>query len=193
MNSKDLQKTNGNTGVELLKSMKSRIAQTLPSFIGPERFLQIVMQQFRQTPKLLECTVDSLMAGLMRSAKEGLEPGAECYLIPRKNRGVLECVYQRSYVGDMTLARRSGEFANIACGVVHEGDEYELLEGTENRLTIRRAMVNRGDVLFYWTASTLKGGESSFTVMSREDVEKHRDKFASTKTKEGVFEKLTIE
>lgn len=176
------------TGASLLTELKTRISQTLPGFNGPERFMQICMQTFRTTPKLLECEMTSLVAALMQSAKEGLEPGEECYLIPRWNgrSKKMECVYQRSFQGALTLARRSGAFANVSYGTVHENDEYHMVEGTENRLVVKRNMTgDRGKVLFYWFATTLKDGEASFTTMTVRDAEEHRDKFASTKDKNG--------
>ena len=91
------------------------------------------------------------------------------------------CVYQRNHVGVLALARRSDKYANISVGICYENDEYELIEGTENRLHIKRSFGDRGEPLFFWAASTLKDGDSSFTVMSVPEMETFRDKFASSR------------
>lgn len=172
---------------DFILSVRTRVAQILPKLIDKSRFLQIVMEEFRKNPKLTQCTSESLVAAIIKCSREGLEPGEECYLIPRWNgkKKTYECAYQRGYTGVLVLARRSGEFANIALGEVREGDSYRILEGTENKLVIERAMKNRGDVIFYWVSSTTKAGESSFTILSLEDAKDFRDQFASTRDKEG--------
>lgn len=165
---------------ELLKSMSVRIGQVLPKMIDKSRFLQIVLEEFRKTPKLAQCETGSLIAAIVKCSREGLEPGEECYLIPRWNGKTkqLECVYQRGYPGVLALARRSKEFSSINVGIVRENDEYELVEGTENRLVIHRALNGRGGVLFYWAASTMVSGEKSFDILNVEEADEHKEKFA---------------
>lgn len=173
--------------IDLLKSVQSRVNQILPKVVDEKRFLQIILEEFRKNPKLAKCTQESLVAAVVKCSREGLEPGEECYLLPRwnkKNNGY-ECCYQRGYPGILTLARRTGEFTNIRLGIVHENDEYELLEGTENNLTIRRAMKNRGEPLFYWASCRTASGEADFEILTVEDANNHRDRFASTRDRNG--------
>lgn len=170
-----------------LKQMSTRVSQLLPSMIDKGRFMQICMQELRNNDKLLACSQESLVAAIIKCSREGLEPGEECYLLPRWSSKTksYECSYQRGYLGILSLARRSGQFSNISVGIVHENDEYEVLEGTENCLKVKRSFGDRGDILFYWCSTKTTSGESSFTVMSRQDCEIHRDKYASSRDKGG--------
>lgn len=179
--------TNQIAPVNLLKSIQTRVNQILPKVVDEKRFLQIITEEFRKNPKLSTCTPDSIVAAIVKCSREGLEPGEECYLLPRWNnkKKTYECCYQRGYPGVLTLARRTGEFSNLSIGIVHEGDDYELLEGTENKLVIRRAMKNRGEPIFYWASCKTISGETDFEVLSVEDAERHRDRFASTRDKKG--------
>lgn len=173
--------------VDILQTIKVRVNQILPKVVDEKRFLQIILEEFRKNPKLTKCSHESIVAAVVKCSREGLEPGEECYLMPRwnsKSKG-FECCYQRGYIGVLTLARRTGEFSNISVGIVHENDDYELLEGTENKLVIRRAMKGRGAPLFYWASCNTKSGESDFEVISIEDAEIFRDRFASTRDKQG--------
>lgn len=173
--------------VDLLRSVQSRVNQILPKVVDEKRFLQIVLEEFRKQPKLAKCSQESIVAAIVKCSREGLEPGEECYLLPRWNKKIngYECCYQRGYPGILTLARRTGEFTNIRLGIVHENDEYELLEGTENKLTIRRSMKNRGAPLFYWASCRTSSGEADFEILTVEDAENHRDRFASTRDRKG--------
>ena len=71
-----------------------------------------------RTPKLQECTRDSIFSSILQASELGLDlspPMGEGYLIPRWNgrAKVLECQFQPGYRGLVALARRSGEIAMI--------------------------------------------------------------------------------
>ena len=72
----------------------------------------------QRTPKLLECTRESLLACIVQCAQLGLEPDGllgQAYLIPfyngRKNR--YECQLIVGYKGLLKLARQSAEISSL--------------------------------------------------------------------------------
>ena len=94
---------------ELIKAMEPEIKRALPSAITPERFTRMALSALNNTPKLRECTQISFLAALMNAAQLGLEPNTvlgEAYLIPFKNKGVMECQFQVGYRGLINLAYR---------------------------------------------------------------------------------------
>lgn len=163
----------------MLVAIKNRVAQILPKMIGPDRVMQSMAHCIRLNPQLMNCTRDSLLAGLLQSAREGMEIGTECHLIPRSNKGRLQCVYQRDFRGELTLARRSGEYASINVGVHYQNDEViEMYTGAESAFKIRETMGDRGEIAFFWCASKLKSGEVSYTRLSPSEAREHMEKYA---------------
>ena len=104
----------------------------------------------------------SFLAALMNAAQLGLEPNTplgQAYLIPYKNKGVLECQFQIGYKGLIDLAYRNGQMQTIQAQAVYENDEFSYEYGLEPKLFHRPAFSDRGElVYFYGIFRTVNGG-----------------------------------
>ena len=159
-----------------ITTMEPEIKKALPSVITPERFTRMALTAVSSNPKLAECTPESFMGSLMQSAQLGLEPNTplgQAYLIPYKNKGIMEAQFQIGYKGLIDLAHRSGEFQMIDAHEVYENDEFDYVYGLEPVLKHVPRLNGRGKVIAYYAVFTLKNGGHGFVVMSREDIEIH--------------------
>lgn len=184
----------GKTINDLFEQMKPAIAQAIPQHMTPERLLRIATTCIRTTPKLKICTPESLLGAVMQCAQLGLEPSilGHAYLVPYKNkkkdeRGrdlgyVDEAQFQIGYKGLIELARRTGQISSIMAQAVHEKDEFEYEYGINEKLRHVPADGDRGPIIKYYAYAKFKDGGYSFMVMSRSDIERHRDKFSKAKS-----------
>ena len=166
---------------------RGTLAALLPSQMPVERMLKLALGALRTTPKLMECTTESLFGAVVVCAQLGLEPNTplgHAYLIPfekRAKRGS-EWVTERTdvqvvigYKGMLDLARRSGQIISISAREVRENDHFEPHYGTEERLEHRPVLRCRGEVIGFYAVAKLVGGGCAFEFMSREDVDAIRD------------------
>lgn len=163
--------------------MEGQIAKALPSVLTPERFSRIVMTAVSSTPKLAETTPQSFLGAMMTAAQLGLEPNTplgQAYLLPYKNKGVLECQFQIGYKGLIDLAYRSGQVSIIQAQAVRENDEFSYEYGLEPKLTHKPALRDRGEVYCYYAMFRTKDGGFGFEVMSKEDILAHAERFSQS-------------
>ena len=109
------------TIADMVKAWESEIRRALPTVLTPERFTRSALSAINNTPSLADCTPMSFIAALMNAAQLGLEPNTplgQAYLIPYKNKGVLECQFQLGYKGLIDLAYRTGQMQMIQAHVV---------------------------------------------------------------------------
>ena len=175
--------TKPKTMQQYVKSMEAEIAKALPSVITPERFSRIVLTALSANPKLQECTPQSFLGAMMTAAQLGVEPNTalgQAYLIPFKNKGVMECQFQLGYKGLIDLAYRSGEVSNIQAQEVYENDVFEFEFGLEPKLRHVPAKKDRGDVIYYYAIFKMKDGGYNFGVMSVDDARKHGQKYSKS-------------
>lgn len=168
---------------DLLKRMHTQIEKALPSVITPERFTRIALTAYSRNEKLQECTAESFLGSMMQAAQLGVEPNTplgQAYLIPYRNRGVMEVQFQLGYRGMIDLAYRSGEVQNIQAHEVYENDTFEYELGLEPKLRHVPALKDRGDVILYYAVFKLTNGGVGFEVMSKEDVEAFAKKKSKT-------------
>lgn len=169
-----------------IKGYENQIAKALPSVITPERFSRIAMTAVTQNPTLGKCTPGSFMGALLTAAQLGLEPNTplgQAYLIPYKNKGVLECQFQLGYRGLIELAHRSGELKSIEAHIVYENDEFEYELGLDPKLRHVPAMKDKGGIAWVYAVYKLNSGGFGFEVMSFEDVEAHKEKYSKAAQK----------
>lgn len=175
-----------------LKEMMPSIEAILPKHVTADRMSRIALNVIRTNPKLLECSIDSLMGGVMEAAKLGLEPGlmGQCYLIPfekKKKQGNVwvtervEAQFIIGYKGLIDLVRRSGQVSSLEARTVHENDHFEFEYGIDDKLIHRPPLGNRGEAIAYYAVAKLKDGGSSFLVMSKEELIQYKDKYSKAK------------
>ena len=165
---------------QMIERLQPQIERALPKSMTAERFTRIVLTTVRTTPKLLECSTQSVLGAAMLAAQHGLEPGplGLAFIIPRwssKNR-CMEAQFQIGYRGYLELARRSGQVAMIDAEVVREHDDFEYEKGLNPKLRHVPADGDRGRPVKVWAAATFTNGGSAFKVLTAADVERYRQR-----------------
>lgn len=169
---------------DAIKRSEQQFAMALPRHIGADRFVRSALTAINTVPKLGDCTQTSVLAGLMQAAQLGLEVAdvrGQAYLIPRRNNGVMQATFQLGFRGMIDLAARAGITVDV--DMICENDQYDYERGTTPRLYHKPTLTDRGAVVAYYAVGTFSDGRPpSFVIMGRDEVEKHRDKFRSSKS-----------
>jgi recombination protein RecT len=183
--SKDLVVKNANTILALVEDPKHKkaISDAIPKQAGlePAQFLRVMLTTLRTNPKLLECTPESVISGMLRAAGDGfmLDPGMGlAYLVPFRNNktGTVEAQYIRGYRGLISLMTRYGEVKFVTAHVVYEQDTFDIEYGQNERLVHKPHMggEDKGAAIGAYAVAHFKNGESTFVWMSMEEIEKIR-------------------
>lgn len=168
---------------DYIAQMQGEIEKALPKVMTPERFTRIALSAVSNNPQLGECTPKSFLASMMNAAQLGLEPNTplgQAYLIPFKNKGVMECQFQIGYKGLIDLAYRGGDVKTIMAQTVYENDVFEFEFGLEPRLKHVPAKKDRGEPIWFYAVFKLVNGGEGFEVMSIDDVKKHARKYSQS-------------
>jgi len=154
-------------------AFRAEIAKVLPKHLTPDRMIRVAITATMKTPKLLQCTADSLTKCLLDCSALGIEPdGRRAHLIPFEDRkkGVTVCTLIIDYKGLAELAMRSGLVSNIHADVVRENDvfEYDLGEIKAHKIDFRN---ERGAAYAFYAICRFKDGSVKADVMSVDEVE----------------------
>jgi recombination protein RecT len=167
---------------DYIKKMQGEIEKALPSVLTPERFTRIVLSALSTNPKLAETTPQSFLGAMMTAAQLGLEPNTplgQAYLIPYRNKGILECQFQLGYKGLIDLAYRSGQISVIQAHTVYANDEFEYELGLEPKLRhVPCKNADKGEPVWFYGMFKTKDGGFGFEVMSVEDVRRFAKKYS---------------
>ena len=150
--------------------MQEQFAKALPKHLSPERFTRIAITALTRTPKLAECTKESLMRCLLDLSAFGLEPdGRRAHLIPYKD----QCTLVIDWKGLAELAMRSGIIAKLHADVFCEGDvfEYNMGEVTRHEIDWKKP---RGAMYAAYAMAVTKDGPVFCAVMSKDEIESIR-------------------
>ena len=168
------------TLASMLDNSKTSIAAALPRAMNPDRFVRIVHTELRKNPRLGQTTPASFLGAVLTSAQLGLEVGSalgQSYLVPFKNHGVDETQLIIGFRGWLALIHRGGQVASIDAREVHEADLFDYQYGDDSFLRHKPAEGNRGPVTHYYCVAKTKNGGRVFEVMSKTEIEKHRDRY----------------
>ncbi|TDD37822.1 recombination protein RecT [Actinomadura sp. KC06] len=193
------------TLAQQINQMQKQYQLAMPKGAEAGQLVRDALTCIRTTKNLAECEAASVLGGLMTCAQLGLRPGVgslgHAWLIPfwDRNAGpVNERTKQPmggyraqliiGYQGYAELCYRSGRVLNIAPRTVFTNDHYELEYGLDGDKLIHRPNIDgtRGEPRLYYAVARLeRGGYGVTDPVTVADMEKHRDKHAMAKTKNG--------
>jgi recombination protein RecT len=163
--------------------VKSQIVAALPKWLSPDRFLRVIFGAALRNPKLMECSMESILQSVMMCAQLGLEPIlGRAYLVPYWNgkKRCLECQFQPGYQGLTDLARRSGMINDVYAQVVYAADFFEIEYGTSRKLVHKPCLTGEpGAAIGAYCVWEFKDGTKSFEFMPLHEIWKRRAKSQS--------------
>ena len=180
---------------DLLTRYKEQIAMALPRHLTPERMIRVALTAVSRSPTLQKCSPATIAGCVVQASILGLEPDGvlgEAYLVPfwnknapngRGGKGAYECQLIPGYQGLLKLVRNTGELKMIDVQEVCENDEFDFEKGMEPYLRHKPAVGDRGEIEKYWAGAVLTNGGKQFEVMTKEQIESHRDKYSQSADK----------
>lgn len=169
------------------QAYEATLPSTIRSHMPLDRAANILMRACQKNPTLLQCTPQSLKQCLLDSAALGLElagPLHHTHAVPYfdSKAGGQVAQLQIGFQGLLELARRTGAIDGApVTNWVYENDTYTLnIADGKNPITHSPCVRgDRGEPLFVYCLARFVAGGVHFRMMTKSDVEKHRDKFAS--------------
>jgi phage RecT family recombinase len=136
-----------------------------------------VREEFIKTPKLLECTDESITAAVVKIQRWGLEIGDTAYLVPfrdtRNDRWV--CTAVRSYIGDIQLLIGNGVARRVDAKCVYKNEVFHYEEGLNPRLEHHPlAPSQRGEMIGAWATVWLTYTHAKSTFLFLEEIDSVR-------------------
>jgi len=131
-------------------------------------------------PMIAKCSVPSILGASLDATFADLNIfNNEYYLVPKKVKGVWECVGMTSIVGYIKLANNLPEFTRLSVRTVLAGDLFDVSYGSENRI-IHKPDLNREGIgtPTHFYAIAKMNGEEEFEVMSLAEIDHHRKVYA---------------
>lgn len=160
-----------------LESSKPQIAAALPSHLKADRIIRQTMTVVQENETLLACNPLSILKGVIKGSELGLEFGAalgQAWLVPFGGQASLIIGYR----GLLNLAMRSGMVQSIQPRVVNAGDRFEVRMGSNARILHEPDLNGAGEPTHYYVVIEFANGGKDFEVMSRRQVESHRDRYS---------------
>lgn len=152
----------------------AQLERSLPRGNG-DRFLRAVETALLRTPKLLNCTRQSIVLALHQLAALGLEPdGRRAHLIPRKD----QCTLIVDYKGLVELVMRAVPGTVIQADVVYAGDSFRVRNGQVDHVW-GDIKDRAGTPVAAWCGITMPGSPTHFEVMTIDEIESVRKRGAS--------------
>lgn len=176
---------------QLTKQFKA-IQSLVPKHVTPERLCRVALNAISRNPNLMNCAPETIVGAIVNCASLGLEPNllGHAYIVPfwnskfNNNKGRYEAQFQVGYKGALDLVRRTGAVSTIAAHEVYEGDKFDYAYGLDEKLIhVPSGEDDENKITHFYACYKLKDGGSGFIVMTRKQVEIHRDNFTKSKDK----------
>ena len=162
---------------DFMGKLKPQLALALPKHMTPDRMSRLAMTAFSTTPKLRECTLNSIAASIMTAAQLGLEPNVNGagFLIPYKDT----CTFVPGWKGLVDLVSRSGR-GTVYSGVIFKDQKYTFIDGSERKLIIENEtdLDSPEDITHAYAIGWVKDSSMPIIELWRVGkIKKHRDQY----------------
>lgn len=164
-----------------LVRLAPEITATLPNGMSRDRFQVVVLQALSRNPDLLDCEASSVILAVLEAAQLGLEPTgslSRAWLIPFKEKDAPrpKATLMIGVRGYEDLARRSGEIADVWSRVVYDGDDFEVVYGSEDRITHipKLETIDPTKITHVYAVAKFRDGRVRFEIMTKADIDRIR-------------------
>lgn len=158
------------------------MAKAVPRTVGdPNRLIRVAFNSIAYNPDLLQCSHQSLLAGVMEAVKMGLTIGGpmqESWLIPFRVKGTMEATLIVGYQGYRNLVDRAKTVLDLHPRAVYLHDHFDVEFGSNPRVTHKPfwfiGASEPGPLIAVYAVAHLKGGGVQIEVMPKSEVDAHR-------------------
>ncbi len=175
-----------------LESGKLEIEKSAAARVDPDHLIRLVLTAATKTPKLLNCTMESISLALLTATQLGLEPnGYHAHLVPFGD----QCQLIPDYKGLVKLAYRAPNITGMHAAPIYENDSFEYGYGTDSNHFLRHkpTIKDRGELIGAYAVAKTNVGSDLFVVMGKEDIEKRRKASKSSGHKDSPWKLWTPE
>lgn len=156
-----------------------KIRGMLPKYVSPDKFINVALLAATKNQKLQECTFESIILGVLESARAGLHlDNKQATLIPyrQKRNGQWRLVAQWMPMvqGIIDLMLRTPGVQKVEARVVREGDEFDYRYGLNQDLIHKPLHQSEGRELTHAYAIVWMRGTTMFEVVDQATIEQAR-------------------
>lgn len=151
-----------------LTARKPVFAQLLPPSVTPDKLMRTVMMSIERNPRLLNCTVQSIVNAATTAAVLGVECDGvtgQGYIVPYGN----VATFQLGYKGYNTIAARAGY--TITGSVVREGDAFAYELGSDPYVKHKPHHTRGARIVGAWACATSNHRPPIIRYMPIEEIE----------------------
>lgn len=163
----------------MLEENQGKLSSALGKSIPPEYFCSAVVTCISRSPRLMQCSQESLMSALLTSAQLRLIPDGvlgHAYLVPYGDK----VVFIVGYKGLRELVLRTDKFKDLRARVVYENDLFSFTYGMAEKLEHVPAQGERGEMKAVYAVAEHTGGGANIEVMFKDEIESHRDQYSKS-------------
>ena len=167
-----------------LSARKTIFAELLPPQVTPDRLARTIMMSVERNPRLLECSMQSIVNAATTAAVLGLECDGvtgQGFLVPYGS----VATFQIGYKGFNTLGARAG--FSISGSVVREGDAFEFELGSNPYVRHRPNHARGARIVSAWACATHNDRPPIIRVMSIEEIEDVKARSQGAKKKDSPW------
>lgn len=152
--------------------------------------VEFAVQILSKNDYLASAKPDTIMNALKNIALTGLSLSPVlkyAYLIPRKNKGVLECVADVSYIGLCKILTDTGSVKAIKAAVVYSNEPFDIELGSGGYVKHKPYFGSggKGQRLGCYSIATLHDGSHHIHWMYAEDIERIKQRSEAVKAGRG--------
>lgn len=158
------------------ESVRRRFQEVLKDNAGS--FISSILTAYNTNPALQQCDPASILSASMISATLKLPINQSlgfAYIIPYKNKAT----FQIGWKGLVQLAMRSGQYKTLNVCVVYEGQIKKMNQFT-GEIEFDENGKKSDKVIGYLAYEKLINGFEKYIFISREDAEKHAQKYSQS-------------
>lgn len=182
--------TTGKTLEGWMESMAGPLKEALPAAFPVERFTRMIITNYKATPALQQCTMQSVLGAALQAAQIGLMIGVldQAYLVPYNNRkkhpqtgewySEREAQLQIGYKGYLQLGHRTGKISHVDRGKVYPGDVFDYEYGSNAFIKHKEGGLEQDNTLptHYYCIVHLNNGRVKFLVRTYAQIIRHAKK-----------------